>query len=41
MDRISRRRALILLGIFLVIICLYAGRLYKLQIIEKIGRAHV
>ena len=37
MDRISRRRALILLGIFLVIICLYAGRLYKLQIIETDG----
>ena len=37
MDRISRRRALILLGIFLVIVCLYAGRLYKLQIIETDG----
>ena len=37
MDRISRRRALTLLGIFLVIICLYAVRLYRLQIIETDG----
>ena len=37
MDRISRRRALILLGIFLLIVCLYIGRLYKLQIIETDG----
>ena len=37
MDRISRRRALILLGIFLVIVCLYAFRLYRLQIIETDG----
>ena len=37
MDRISRRRALTLLGIFLVIVCLYAGRLYTLQIIETDG----
>ena len=37
MDRISRRRALTLLAIFMVIICLYAGRLYTLQIIETDG----
>ena len=37
MDRISRRRALILLGIFLMIVCLYAVRLYTLQIIETDG----
>ena len=37
MDRISRRRALILLGIFLIIVCLYGVRLYKLQIIETDG----
>ena len=37
MDRISRRRALILLATFLVIVCLYAVRLYTLQIIETDG----
>ena len=37
MDRISRRRALILLATFLTIVCLYAVRLYTLQIIETDG----
>ena len=37
MERISRFRAVILLGLFALVLVLYAGRLFRLQIIETDG----
>ena len=37
MERISKRRAMALLGMFLVVIALYAMKLFSLQIIETDG----
>ena len=38
MERITRNRAFILLGAFLVLVCLFAFRLYDLQIIQTGGK---
>jgi len=37
MERISKKRAMVLLGIFLLVLCLYSIKLFSLQIIETDG----